>query len=310
MNTSALAERIQSIRTTDVTDTGAGLIVRDSRTPYLKLYIHPAGVFRSRWEYPQPNRRGRIPGLTDADLATVAEIPRRTIDLGMFRLPDDLDAATEMIRRHLDRQAFQIAPHRLHHPIPRRKTMDAYRDLIDDLLDRRQADRERQIRERKETKDRVEHRFGAEESDREPSAAELERAARVARAARDRDVRISRNRAALANALATAGGPSLIAAFVIDELDGFTSGKSMFHVEQRVDYDSHDRSLIKEAAVRLAAARVALTAEERERLELMLDELLDLVNRVPDRVLAVKHMSRRAYAPALALIAWWLKRAA
>ncbi|NEG89145.1 hypothetical protein [Bifidobacterium aerophilum] len=309
MNISALAERIQSIRTTDVTDTGAGLIVRDSRTPYLKLYIHPAGVFRSRWEYPQPNRRGRIPGLTDADLATVAEIPRRTIDLGMFRLPDDLDAATEMIRRHLDRQAFQIAPHRLHHPMPRRKVMEAYRDLTDDLMDRKKADRERRIREQRAVQARGGRKI-APESDREPSADELERAARAARDERDRDVRIARNRAAIANALATADGPSLIAAFVIDELDLITGNTAVFHVEQRVDYGSHDRSLIKEAAVRLSSTRVALTTENRERLEMVLDTLLDLVNRVPDRVLAAKHMSRRAYAPALALIAWWLKRSA
>lgn len=261
MNLSALAERIQTIRTTDVTDTGAGLIVRDSRTPYLKLYIRPTGQCRSRWEYPQPDRRGRIPGLTAADAATVARMPRRTVDLGAFRLPDDLSAATDTVRRHLDRQAFQIVPHRLHHPAPQPKVLQTYRHLIDDLLD--------------------------------PDVP-------------DNDPLVVRGRALLASALATPAGPNLIAAFVDDEVERLTERRQPRHMPSiRIRYEGHDRSAVRNAAALLAASRTVLSAADPRRLDVMLTTLLDLVNRVPDRVLAANRMSRVEYAPALALIAWW-----
>lgn len=264
MNISALAEHIQTIRTTEVTDTGAGLIVRDSRTPYLKLYIHPSGRCRSRWEYPKPDRRGRIPGLTTADVATVAEIPQRMVDLGAFRLADDLSAATDAVRRHLDRQAFQTAPHRLHHPAPQQRMLQAYRYLIDDLLDETVP---------------------------------------------DTDPLIARNRNTVVNALATPAGPSLIALFAIDEAERLTHGRTPRREIPRVTYASHDRSLVKQAAISLAGWHGRLSVADRRRLETVLATLLDLVNRVPDRVLAANRMSRRAYAPALALFAWWLERA-
>ena len=283
INLSSLSELLRgSSRTVDVTDTGMGLVITDERTEYLKTYVGPNGIVRSRWEYPEPGRNGRIRGLSDHDTATVATFVDRCVELPAFALPGDTTHQAMWLRLHLNRQANRFAPHQVHTALrlpqlaastdTRYDVLRAYRRLMQNIIDDGDTDAV----------------FGG---------------------------RIGRNLQLLVDAIASPAGLALIAALIIDEAERTRpdAGKTerdrrLRYVVEDLDYSGIDDAgqlaeLIKTAVELLSSTR---TKPDLTRVRAMRSLLTGIINRLPDAALADAGFTRGMAGHVLILISWWL----
>ncbi|MFC5222290.1 hypothetical protein [Bifidobacterium leontopitheci] len=299
VNCSALAERLRAeCRTCSVTDTGAGLIVTDSRSPYLKVYVRDDGMVRSRWEYPAPDRRGRIRGLRNDDVDAIMgmgrtfELPGFMLDgaAGEGAVPDGtvLDCTVEhqtiRLRLHLNRQALRLAPHQVHAGVRLARLINvaderydvwrAYRHLVQDVID----------------DGGVQRLFSGAPG---------------------------RYLQTLVDAIASHAGLSLIAALIVDEtvrlVDGAQHGqpsadRHLRYVVEDVDYDETTCAHQLAELLRTAVERIERTAARPDpaRIRAMRALLTGIVNRLPDSALQAAGVTRGLYGHVLILISWWL----
>lgn len=283
INLSSLSELLRgSSRTANVTDTGMGLVITDERTEYLKTYVGPSGIVRSRWEYPEPGRNGRIRGLSDHDTATVATFVDRCVELPAFALPGDATHQAMWLRLHLNRQANRFAPHQVHTALrlpqlaastdARYDVLRAYRRLMQNIIDDGDTDAV----------------FGG---------------------------RIGRDLQLLVDAIASPAGLALIAALIIDEAERTRSdaGKTerdrrLRYVVEDLDYSGIDDAgqlaeLIKTAVELLSSTR---TKPDLTRVRAMRSLLTGIINRLPNAALADAGFTRGMAGHVLILISWWL----
>ncbi|MBW3087434.1 hypothetical protein KIH77_01560 [Bifidobacterium sp. 82T24] len=283
INLSSLSELLRaSSRTADATDTGAGLVITDERTEYLKTYVDMNGVVRSRWEYPEPGRSGRIRGLGDYDTATVATFANRRVELPPFALTGDTVHQAMRLRLHLNRQANRFAPHQVHATLrmpqlaasvdARYDVLRAYRRLMQNVIDDSNTDAV----------------FGG---------------------------RIGRDMQLLIDAIASPAGLALIAALIIDEAERVTpdAGKTdhdrrMRYVVEDLDYGGTDDAgqlaeLLETAVDLIAGVRIR---PDIARIRAMRALLTGIVNRLPDKALADAGFTRGMAGHVLILISWWL----
>lgn len=284
VNCSALAERLRAeCRTCAVIDTGAGLIITDTRIPYLKVYVRDDGLVRSRWEYPAPDRRGRIRGLREDDVDAIMTMGR------MFALPSFmLDGSTERqamrLRLHLGRQAMRLAPHQIHTGIRITRLMNvaderyavwrAYQHLIQDAID--DGD--------------VEQAFSG---------------------------MLRRDMQTLVDAIASRAGLNLITALIIDETartqtERSAGARSPFdrypgYAVEHVDYDGATCAGQLTGLLHTAVERVGVAGKpDPTRIRAMRTLLTTIVNRLPDSALRSSGITRLMYGHVLILISWWL----
>lgn len=284
INLSLLSEQLRaSVRTTDVTDMGNGLIVTDERTPYLKTYVQPNGIVRPRWEYPAPDRRGRIRGLKPYDVEAVKLLDSPIIPLTPFPLTGAAGQQTLLMRLHLDRQARRLAPHQVHTSLrlmqlaisadERYGVWRAWQRLLQNAIDDGGTDA-------------------------------------VLAAPIDRSMQL------LVDALASPAGPSLVAALIIDEVErihpdtGTQRGRDLRHAVEDIDYSEDGQEdqlsgLVDDAISLIEATTVRPDAT---RLAMMRALLTGIVNRLPDSALAASGTNRAVFGSVIILISWWLGR--
>ncbi|NEG95388.1 hypothetical protein GFD17_01170 [Bifidobacterium sp. SMB2] len=283
INLSSLSELLRaSSRTIDVADTGVGLVITDNRTAYLKTTVGMNGIVRSRWEYPQPDKRGRIRGLRDYDAATVATFADRCVTLPAFALTGDTAHQAMQLRLYLNRQANRFAPHQVHTALrlpqlaassdTRYDVWRSYRRLMQNIIDDGNTDAV----------------FGG---------------------AVGRDLQL------LIDAIASPAGLALIAAFIVDEVertkpDGNKTeqDRQLRYVVEDLDYSGADEA---GQLAELLDTAVELIAEVRARpdfarIRAMRDLLTGIVNRLPGNALAVAGFTRGMAGHVLILISWWL----
>ncbi|OXN01258.1 hypothetical protein [Bifidobacterium vansinderenii] len=287
INLSALSERLRaSTRTIEVTDMGNGLIVTDERTPYLRTYIRPDGIVLPRWEYPAPDRRGRIRGLKPFDVQAVRQLASPIIPLTPFTLTGDTGQQTLLMRLHLDRQANRLAPHQVHTMLrldqltvsanARHDVWGAFQHLLADAIDAGGTDR-----------------LFADDP--------------------NRDMQI------LIDAMASPAAPSLIAALIIGEVERLIPDKDRTARDRElrfiIDDISYERDHDTQAdqAERLTGIAVELLSHTRirpdqTRVRMMRALLTGIANRLPASALAASDVSRASLGGTLILISWWLGR--
>ena len=284
INLSLLSEQLRaSVRTTDVTDMGNGLIVTDERTPYLKTYVQPNGIVRPRWEYPAPDRRGRIRGLKPYDVEAVKLLDSPIIPLTPFPLTGAAGQQTLLMRLHLDRQAWRLAPHQVHTSLrlmqltfsaeERYGVWRAWQRLLQNAIDDGGADT-------------------------------------VLAAPIDRTMQL------LVDALAAPAGPSLVAALIIDEVERIhpdadaQRGRDLRHAVEDIDYSEEDQEDQLSGLVDDAISLIEATTVRPDitRLTMMRALLTGVVNRLPDSALAASGTSRAVFGSVIILVSWWLGR--
>lgn len=284
INLSLLSEQLRaSVRSADVTDMGNGLIVTDERAPYLKTYVQPNGVVRPRWEYPAPDRRGRIRGLKPYDVEAVKLLDSPVIPLAPFSLAGDASQQTLLMRLHLDRQAWRLAPHQVHISLrlmqlsisadERYGVWRAWQRLVQHAIDDGGTDM-------------------------------------VFSAPIDRTMQL------LVDVLASPAGPSLVAAFIIDEVERIhpdadaQRGRGLRHAVEDIDYSEDDQegqlSELMDDAISLI--ETTTVRPDVTRLTMMRALLTGIVNRLPDSALVAAGTSRAVFGSVIILVSWWLGR--
>ncbi|PJM74088.1 hypothetical protein CS006_02810 [Bifidobacterium primatium] len=283
INLSSLSELLRaSSRTIDVADTGAGLVITDNRAVYLKTYVGTNGIVRSRWEYPQPDKRGHVRGLRDHDTATVATFTDRCVELPPFVLTGDSSHQAIRLRLHLNRQTNRFAPHQVHTAL-RLPQLAASSDVRYDVW-------------------RSYHRLMQNIIDDGDTDA-------VFSGAIGRDLQL------LMDAIASPTGLALIAALVIDEVERTKpdinkteQDHQLRYVVEDLDYSGADDAgqlaeLLDTAAELIAGVRVR---PDFARVRAMRDLLTGIVNRLPENALADAGFTRGMAGHVLILISWWL----
>ena len=285
INLSLLSEQLRaSVRSADVTDMGNGLIVTDERTSYLKTYVQPNGIVRPRWEYPAPDRRGRIRGLKPYDVEAVKLFDSPIIPLTPFPLAGDASQQTLLMRLHLDRQARRLAPHQVHTSLrlmqlsvsadERYGVWRAWQRLVQNAVDDGGTDT-------------------------------------VLAAPIDRTMQL------LVDALASPAGPSLVAALIIDEVErihpadaGSRRGRDLRHAVEDVEYseDGQEEQLSELVGDAIDLIETTTVRPDITRLTMMRALLTGIVNRLPDSALAASGTSRAMFGGVIILISWWLGR--